>query len=170
MKRLAVLILGCAVQGALPAAADRFKVFQAEPLCAEGERLPQDHQFQLGFVDDTYIAHYRLDGVVKELRFTVNTPGAFQGDGFPPEICGATVVLSLEGEPDIRGVLEYVPPVPGAEYRPWPYNVKLEGEPLRVLWFSGRYNTAVYGRVDLRDGDGGYKNVFFTGASAHRWE
>ncbi len=155
---------------ALPALAERFPVFQAEPVCADGEPLPEKEQFGLSFAKDRYIGHYRRDGDVRELTFFVNTPGALQGDGFPSDICGAKVVLSIDGGPDIRGVLEYVPPIPGAEHQPWPFAVTLEGTPTRKMWFSGHYNTSIWGRVELPNQAGGYDSVFFTGASAHRWE
>ncbi|WP_299191138.1 hypothetical protein [uncultured Litoreibacter sp.] len=169
MFRICALILGGMVL-ALPAAADRFPVFQPEPLCAGGIALPVSEQNGLGFANDHYIGHYRDAGAVKELQFTVDTPGAWQGDGFPADVCGAKVVLSVDGGPDVRGILEYVPPTPGAEHQPWPFAVTLEGDPLRRMWFAGRYNTSVWGRVEIPNDAGGYDNVFFTGASAHRWE
>lgn len=133
--------------------------------------MPQKHYFALGEVTGTtYIAHYREDGVVKEMKFSIETPGAFQGDDFPKNICGSKVVLSMDGEPDTRGVMEYVPPIPGEEHQPWPYAVKLEGDPIREMRFKGSYFTAVWGAFEVASEDGSLKRLFFTGASAHRWE
>ena len=165
--------LAATIASPLPLMADdfRFPVYQNEPTCGDGPALPSKHQFALAEIGETtYIAHYREDGVVKELTFSIKTPDAFQGDKFPEDICGSKIVLSMDGGPDTLGVMEYVPPIPNEEHQPWPYAVKLEGEPMREMRFSGSYFTSVWGAVEVVSEDGSLDRLFFTGASAYRWD
>ncbi|MEP3346228.1 MAG: hypothetical protein ABJN34_00350 [Litoreibacter sp.] len=104
------------------------------------------------------------------MTFSVKTPGAFQGDEFPNDICGSKIVLSMDGGPDIRGVMEYMPPDPKSEHRPWPYAIKLEGKPMREMRFAGSYFTAIRGAVETVGVDGSVERLFFTGAAEHKWE
>lgn len=165
-------LVGVAMSCAPAMAIDfRFPAFQEEPLCGDGPPLQLEDQHGLVAVSGaTYLAHYRLDGAIKELMFKIETPRAFKGDDFPADICGSTVVLTMDGGPEIRGVMEYLPPIPGDEHKPWPYAIKLDWDEKREMRFSGSYSTAVWGAVEVPVEGGGFDRVFFTGARLDRWE
>lgn len=139
----------------------------SEPLstaCALGRELTFAEQAAFLAVGRTYRVFF-MDGASSEHFFMkVTTPGAFQGNGFPRDVCGANVELDLLEGGKAHGVLTFTAADPNAEHRLHEYSVKITGEPESRLVFSTQGTGIIWGYVWMTAREG-----FFVGADEARW-
>jgi hypothetical protein len=94
----------------------------------------------------------------------VTTPRAFQGNGFPRDVCGANVELDLLAKGKKHGVLTFTAADPNAEYPVHEYSVNITDEPESRLVFSTQGTGIIWGHVWMHALEG-----FFVGADEARW-
>lgn len=115
-----------------PASADELGL-----ACAQGQSLSVEEQSGLMQASDSFrLLYMAANDIPASAQMRIETPGAFQGDGFPPNLCFARVTLTLEKQ-TLTGRVKYVPPDPKAEHKGWPFQINFAvGQPAELIFFD----------------------------------
>ncbi len=134
--------------------------------CLSGHCLGLAEQAALGTVHRTFRAVYSENAdVSRQFTMRVSTPGAFQGDDFPKDVCGAEVYLTWQDGKQMQGILTYTRPDPLAEHHPYAYVVQIIDQPNSSLVFHAENNGIVWGLIRMPDDE-----HFFMGSDVWRWD
>ena len=160
MRRWLALLLALALP--IPSVADPIA---PTTRCPPGRQLDSNEQFALGHFNRTYLMFLKSNGEPQEFTMNVTTPRAFLGDGFPNDVCGADVFLTLPDGTKMQGVLTYTAPDPKDEHRPYAFNVTFINQPDVRMSFDATFHGQINGYIAFPSGES-----YFVGADDWRWD
>lgn len=155
-KSFVVLTICCLLPGSGVARDGgwRFAAVKPDTSCGNTEPLDSTEQMFMGLlVGERRILAKGPDGLPFEAALTIKAKGAFEGDGFPEDLCLASVTMQIGDETSV-GQLQILNQPPG-EHRGYPARILFgEDAPISQITLRPVNDLRFFGDIYFRQAEG----------------